>query len=64
MTAMSPTEMTTKLKDLMYEIELDTIKSDSKVKTIKSLDDYFTANGFLTKPQQDLLRKIYEEVIG
>ena len=61
---MTKEEAVGKLKDLMYEIELETIRSEYKIRTIKSLDAFHKQNGYLTVPQQDLLANIYTEVIG
>jgi len=60
---MEPMTVEDILKDLYYEIELETIRRESTVKLIKDFGEFFRRNGYLTEAQERTLRKIYNEVM-
>lgn len=51
-----------KLLELLHEIEIETIRSESRIKFIKSFNSFFQKNGYLTAAQQKVLNQIHEEV--
>lgn len=55
-------EIVRKLKDLMYEIELGTLK-EGQANWIRILNNNFAKNGDLTAREREVLADIYAEVM-
>lgn len=52
------------LRDLVYEIDLETIRNHKTVSFIKSLAGQFKQKGFLTEDQESALKKVHKEHFG
>ena len=60
--AMSEVSIDAMLKDLMLEIDLETLRYGQDF--VKDLNSFFIKNGFLTEKQQTALRKVYRNHMG